>query len=97
MSMFIEASEYVKRNGAILLRQALPKSDTESWESLWKSKYGSLREFPYYELYKVEPIFRVTIDTLKEILERHDENNELSIEEIIDEMNLEPDFSEYGA
>lgn len=96
MGMSVEASEYIRRNGAIILRQALPKEDPESWESLWKNKYGSMRQFPYYELYKCEPLFRVTIETLNEIIALHDEDKEISIEDILEKLDIEPDFSEYG-
>jgi len=50
--MDIQATEYIHRNGSLVLRKALPYSDPESWQSLWKDKFGSLEEFPYEDLYE---------------------------------------------
>ena len=48
---FIEATNYIHRGGWILLRQGLLFSDSESWQSLWVAKYGSIVDFPWEELY----------------------------------------------
>jgi len=93
---FIEATNYIRRGEMGILRSALPRTDPESWESLWKDKYGSLDDFPYYELFGVEPLFRMTRETLKEVIRKHDENPNKSLDDILDEVEIEPDFSEYG-
>jgi hypothetical protein len=48
--MSIEATEYVKRGIWLLRRSGLPERDPESWQSLWRAKYGSLDGFPYDEV-----------------------------------------------
>jgi hypothetical protein len=35
----LQLTEYIKRNGWIVLRMALPDSDSESWPSKWYEKY----------------------------------------------------------
>lgn len=93
----LEATEYVRRNGAIILRQALPRNDPESWESLWKNKFGSMASFPYSSLYGVEPLIRLSRETLKELLDYHDKNPKMSVEDILNNLDIEIDFSEYGS
>ena len=45
--MSIEATKYVSKPPMLVLRAALPTDDPDSWASLWKKKYGSLKAFPY--------------------------------------------------
>lgn len=94
---FIEETNYVKFGDMLVLRSGLSRNHPESWESLWKKKYGSLDEFPYYEIYGIEPSFRMTRDSLKNFLEIHDENPNMSVEGILERMDVDGDFSEYGA
>lgn len=47
----IEATNYVKRNGSIILREALPLSDPDHWVQLWLNEFGNLYEFPWLETY----------------------------------------------
>lgn len=44
----LEATQYIRRGGWIILRAALPASDPESWPALWKAKFGTslLEEIP---------------------------------------------------
>ena len=94
--MEIQATEYVKRNGAIVLRKALPVWDEESWQSLWKKMYGTLQGFPYYELYGVEPLLRLTIDELQNVVKYCKENPECSVEDALDALEIEAFYDEYG-
>jgi ssDNA-binding Zn-finger/Zn-ribbon topoisomerase 1 len=47
----IWATNYVRRGKMMVLREALPPLDSESWPSLWKEKYGSLTDFPWRQVY----------------------------------------------
>lgn len=47
----IEVTEYVRRNGAIILRSALPFSDPESMVQLWLKEFGDLYGFPWIEVW----------------------------------------------
>ena len=48
--MGVRATEYVKHGNMLILRDALPYSDPESWEALWKAEYGALVDFPFEQL-----------------------------------------------
>jgi len=53
----IEATSYVHRGIMIVLRSALSTNDKDSWQSLWKAKYGNLNLFPWGELGMEKPVF----------------------------------------
>lgn len=51
----LEATNYVHRGNSIILRSALPFSDSESWVSLWKNKFGNLEGFPWEDVFGDTP------------------------------------------
>ena len=51
MTKELVATKYVKRNGGIVLREALPLSDPEHWVQLWLKEFGDLYGFPWIETY----------------------------------------------
>lgn len=51
----VEATNYIRRNGYLVLRSALPLNDLESWVSLWRNTYGGLDGFPWEEIYGEYP------------------------------------------
>jgi hypothetical protein len=47
---YLEATEWFVRGGVKIRRSALPADDTESWQTLWRNKFGSMEGFPYKQL-----------------------------------------------